>query len=148
MSRRGAFTILELIIVIAIFTLTFTLLTPLVDKIKERAHVIRCSNNVRVISLALHAYAADHNEAFPDSLDALYPRYLKSEKVFSCPAAHFRSPGAPKINYEYVAGLTESSPGTEAMLYDRDNNHGRLGRNIVRVNGSVEWARGASGKPR
>ena len=144
---KRAVTFIELLIVITIFVITFVLLTPLVNKIKERANIIKCSNHVRLISLALHMYAADHAEAFPDDLKDLYPKYVKEEKIFDCPAAAVRGT-AERSGYEYIAGLTESSPATDVILYDRDGNHGKLGRNIVRVNGSVEWARGTEGRPR
>lgn len=147
MRRKTAFTLVELIIVIVIFTITFASLTPIVNKMKERASIIKCSNNVRLISLALHMYAADHNEAFPDNLAALYPDYIKKEKIFDCPASFTRGT-TESPSYEYVPGLTESSGSTEVILYDKDGNHGRVGRSMVRVNGSVEWVQSAAGKPR
>jgi len=85
---------------------------------KEKANIIKCSNNVRLISLALHLYAADHGEVFPDSLSVLYPDYIKNEKIFDCPAGGKR--GTVELpSYEYIAGLTESSGGTEVILYDK-----------------------------
>ena len=147
MRAKRAVTLVELLIVIVIFVITFVALTPLVNKMKERANIIKCMNNARSISLALHMYAADHNEAFPENLTGLYPVYIKNEKIFDCPASSVRgtkeSPG-----YEYIAGLAESSNGAEVILYDKDGNHGKLGRNIVRVSGSVEWERNTAGRPR
>lgn len=147
MKGRRAVTLIELLLVIVIFTLTFASLTPIVNKMKERANIIKCSNNIRMLSLALHMYAADHREAFPARLSELYPEYIKKEKIFDCPAAFARGTvEAP--SYEYTGGLTESSNGTEVILYDKDGNHGKMGRNIVRVNGSVEWVHSSAGKPR
>ena len=147
MGRKRAFTLVELLIVIVIFVITFAALTPVVNSMKERANIIKCSNNARLISLALHLYAADHSESFPDSLPALYPEYVKNEKIFDCPAGGKRGT-VGLSSYEYIAGLTESSGGTEVILYDKDGNHGKLGRTLVRVNGSVEWVQSISGKPR
>jgi prepilin-type N-terminal cleavage/methylation domain-containing protein len=147
MGRKKAVTLIELLIVIVIFVITFASLTPIVNKMKERANIIKCSNNVRLISLALHMYAADHGETFPNKLSELYPEYIKKEKIFDCPAGSVR--GTNEVaSYEYIAGLTESSNGTEVILYDKDGNHGKLGRNLVRVNGSVEWVQSIAGKPR
>jgi len=147
MKARRAFTLVELLLVIVIFVITFAALTPLVNKMKIRAHTIKCMNNARSISLALHMYAADHGEAFPGTLAELYPVYIKNEKIFDCPASAVRgtkeSPG-----YEYIAGLTESSNGSEVILYDKDGNHGRLGRNIVRVSGAVELEQSTAGRPK
>ncbi len=147
MFGKRAVTLVELLLVIAIFVITFILLTPLVNKMKDRGNDIKCSNNISLISLALHMYAADHNETFPSTLGALYPDYIKDEKVFDCPAS---SPTgtADRCDYEYVAGLTEASAPTEVIVYDRDFNHKNRGRNIVRVSGSVEWVRSREGRPR
>ena len=147
MYRKKAFTLVELLIVITVFVITFALLTPFVNKMKERANVIKCSNNVRMISLALHMYALDHGEEFPGSLAELYPAYIKKEKILDCPAASARGTSL-EPSYEYVTGLTESSGGTEVILYDKDGNHGKLGRNLARVSGAVEWVETTAGKPR
>lgn len=146
MKARRAVTLVELLLVIVIFAITFAALTPLVNKMQERANVIKCMNNARSLSLALHMYAAGHNEAFPDTLSALYPVYIKNEKIFDCPAGAARST-KESPGYEYIAGLTESSNGAEVILYDKDGGHGRSGRNVVRVSGSVEWEKSAVGKP-
>ncbi|MDP3790459.1 MAG: prepilin-type N-terminal cleavage/methylation domain-containing protein [Candidatus Omnitrophota bacterium] len=147
MRANRAVTLVELLIVVVIFTLTFAALTPLVNKMKERSNIIKCSNNARMVSLGLHMYAADHDETFPGSLTQLYPEYIKKEKIFDCPAGSVRGT-TEEASYEYISGLTESSSGTEVILYDKDGNHGKLGRNLVRVNGSVEWVQSTAGKPR
>lgn len=147
MDEKRGFTLVELLIVITVFAITFALLTPFVNRMRERADVIKCSANVRLLSLGLHMYAADHDDALPPGLGSLYPGYIKEEKVFDCPASEFIGTAA-KSDYEYVLGLSESSEPTEVVIYDRDGNHNNLGRNVVRVNGSVEWVHRAEGKPR
>jgi type II secretory pathway pseudopilin PulG len=147
MKARRAVTLVELLLVIVIFVITFAALTPLVNKMKERANMIKCMNNARSISLALHMYAADHGEAFPGTLEELYPLYIKNEKIFDCPASQVRGT-SKEPGYVYVAGLTESSDGAGVILYDKDGNHRKLGRNIVRVNGSVELEQSAAGRPK
>jgi len=147
MTMKKGFTLMELLIVITVFVITFALLTPFVNKMRARADVIKCSANVRLLSLALHMYAADHDDAFPPDLGSLYPGYVKEEKVFDCPASKFTGTAA-KSDYEYIYGLSESSRPSEVIIYDRDGNHNGLGRNVVRVNGSVEWVRSTTGKPK
>ena len=147
MGDKRGFTLVELLIVITVFVITFALLTPFVNKMRQRSNVIKCSENIRLLSLALHMYAADHNDEFVPNLGVLYPDYIKEEKIFDCPASNsIRT--AEKCDYEYVAGLSEASPSTAVIIYDRDGNHDSLGRNVVRVNGSVEWVRSTEGKPR
>jgi len=145
-NRRG-FTLAELLIVITVFVITFALLTPFVNKMRQRSDVIKCSAKVRLLSLALHMYAADHDDAFPPDLGSLYPGYVKEENVFDCPASKFIGTAA-KSDYEYISGLSESSGPVEVIIYDVDGNHSGLGRNVVRVNGSVEWVHSTEGKPK
>ena len=147
MGERRGFTLVELLIVVTVFAITFALLTPFVNRMRERADVIKCSANVRLLSLALHMYAADHDDAFPPDLGSLYPGYVKEEQIFDCPASKFIGAAAGS-DYEYISGLSESSMLADVIIYDRDGNHNDLGRNVVRVNGSVEWVHSAEGKPR
>jgi prepilin-type N-terminal cleavage/methylation domain-containing protein len=147
MAAKRGFTLIELLIVVTVFVITFALLTPFVNKMRDRADMIKCSANVRLLSLGLHMYAADHNDAFPPDLGSLYPDYIKEEKVFDCPASKFIGTAA-KSDYEYISGLSESSVPSEVIIYDREGNHNNLGRNVVRVNGSVEWVHSTEGKPR
>ena len=141
MYKNKGVTLIELLIVIAAFFIIFVLLKPQVNRIRDKANIIKCSNNVRLISLALHMYAADHNEEFPRVLSDLYPDYIKEQKILSCPA--IKGTGAAgRVDYEYVAALNESSPPTKIIVYDRAGNHNGKGSNVVRVNGSVEWVEG------
>lgn len=98
MSPRG-FTIIELLVVVAIVTVLVALVGPAAGFAISRADSAKCLGNLRAIGIALNGFLADNNMTMPPlaagrkSLDEDIPvidntlaSYTDNNRIFACPA--------------------------------------------------------------
>jgi len=98
-AARSAFTLVELLVIIAVIALLLSLLAPTARHLLIRADRTICASNLHQYSSAMHAYIPENRGLFPSChssgpvdvehtwIGALYP-YASNQELGHCPALH------------------------------------------------------------
>jgi prepilin-type N-terminal cleavage/methylation domain-containing protein len=132
--RRKGFTLVELLVVVAIIVIMAGILYPVFASTRRAAYNANCLSNLKQVGLAVNMYAQDYDETFPaacDQIDRLpqvgraqpsnFPEsvtpyawdvvkpYVKNEHIWRCPGDAGFSNEAAGINIPNVFRMCGSS---------------------------------------
>jgi len=92
-KTTASFTLLELLVVVAIIAILAAMLMPALQKVREKARQAVCISNLKQVYLGLMLYAQDFGGYLPMGWDGekewsrkIYELYIQNTEIFCCPS--------------------------------------------------------------
>lgn len=125
------------------------ILLPALNQARERARIVVCMNNLKLIATALFMYAADNKDEFPTSngvagLQKLIDNEYIEASVFSCPskpAVYKDNKLSAQCPYIYIGGIVGNAakvqnPSQLPVAFEKANHKQKC--NVAFADGHVE----------
>lgn len=100
--KHHGFTLIELMIVIAIIAILASVMIPNFIHARGMAQLTACKGNLKTIATGLESYSVDNAGHYPSSIAKLTPNYLKV--IPKCPSAN-----TDNYSSSYVVGIMPDS---------------------------------------
>jgi prepilin-type N-terminal cleavage/methylation domain-containing protein/prepilin-type processing-associated H-X9-DG protein len=116
-----AFTLIEVMVVLAIIVIMMAMVYPAFTTISERAKATKDLSNLRQIGILMQTYLNDNDQILPatatwpgtNATPGLYPKYIAARKVFQSPfdkRTPAESDTAP-VSYSINTNMYAAAPG-------------------------------------
>lgn len=122
LRKKGqGFTLIELMIVIAIIAILAAILVPNFIRARAQSQLSACAGNLKNIATALELYATDNSGGYPAATGSLITTYIRT--MPSCPTNNtyqYTQAAAPNANFTIshnVAGGAHAQAGVTGVTF-------------------------------